>query len=312
MGDKNNHPLLSIVLPVYNVENYVDQAVETSKSLGSEVQIIIVNDGSTDGTEQTINKYAEEENISVYHCQHRGLGAARNAAIEMADGEYMMFLDGDDYFDIKGLRLITESLKQKKIDLLIFQWQLVSEKSEVMSLPNGSGDLDGMWLACWNKCYRRTIYSKLLFPEDVLFEDVSYAIRGYLMANSICFLKYPVIMHRHRNDSISRTKLSLKKRKDVLVGFSELYDGELRLTQKKVIDRIVVRTILTQVRKGMASQPVIDRQSLDEFRLFLLKNRLMKFHLKIRDGIWGNFRQMVFLWLIVTKQYYIISRLVRE
>lgn len=299
-------PNLTIIIPTYNVAKFVEKAIESV--LRDDIELIIIDDESEDGTLEIVSKYKKFSNVKLIKQKHSGLGAARNNAVKLAKGDYLMFLDGDDYISDKALDFLFLAMTEEP-DLIIFQWQLVSEAGDIISLANGTKYLDGMWLACWNKCYKKSIYSNMLFPENVIYEDVGYAITAYIEASKRIFIERPLIFHRNRAHSLSRSPIGLRTRLDVLSGFEQLYNNNLG-QHRKVIDRITVRTILTHVKKGIYEDGYIDKLALKEMRMFILHHGLMRFHRSLRLGVWQNLRQNLFLYLICMNQIFLLKKMI--
>ena len=108
MKSNEKNIILSIILPVYNVEKYIERCVESILTQNREdIEIIIVDDGATDGSPQICDKYAEKiSNIKVIHKQNGGLSSARNAGMDVANGKYIYFLDSDDWITEDAIRII--------------------------------------------------------------------------------------------------------------------------------------------------------------------------------------------------------------
>ena len=114
-------PLISIILPVFNGKNYIKKAIGSvlNQSL-SDFELIVVNDGSTDDTQDIINSF-DDERIKVISQNNRGPGAARNSALRQVKGEYVMFLDSDDWYCPDALQIAYGEAKNNCTDVSIFQ-----------------------------------------------------------------------------------------------------------------------------------------------------------------------------------------------
>lgn len=133
-------PKLSIIIPVYNVENYIKHCLDSIKSqIMNDFEIIIVNDGATDNSETIIKEYQKnnpELIIKYFKKENGGLASARNYGVKYADGDYISFIDPDDYLDNNTY----EDLKiymDEKIDVIKFKLKLVNTKNEIMELVSG-------------------------------------------------------------------------------------------------------------------------------------------------------------------------------
>ena len=116
-------PKISIIIPCYNVEKYLDRCMESilSQTL-SDIEIICINDGSTDNSLVFLNKYASSDNrFTIINKKNEGVGIARNAGLKLAQGEYIYFVDPDDWLQNSGVLLkIFEKAKSENLDMLIF------------------------------------------------------------------------------------------------------------------------------------------------------------------------------------------------
>ena len=113
---------LSIIVPVYNVEQYLDECIQSllNQTLKN-IEIILVDDGSPDNSPQMCDEYAKQDSrIKVIHKVNRGLGYARNSGLEISQGEYVTFIDSDDYIDLKAYKTVCELMDSENLDELRF------------------------------------------------------------------------------------------------------------------------------------------------------------------------------------------------
>ena len=130
-------PDISIVVPVYNTKEYLTRCVSSlTGQTHSNIEICLVDDGSTDGSGELCDKLAKEDSrIRVLHKKNEGQGIARNEGIRMAEGEFVAFLDSDDYWDLDGCRKILERLRQTGADLCAFGYCKEDENGTVLARP---------------------------------------------------------------------------------------------------------------------------------------------------------------------------------
>ena len=122
---------VSVIIPIYNVEEYLEECIDSilNQSLDN-VEILCINDGSTDNSLSILNKYSERNsNIKIINQENTGAGTARNRALKFAEGEYIYFLDGDDYLDKDTLLICYEEAKKNNLDIVTFDAILFYEKS---------------------------------------------------------------------------------------------------------------------------------------------------------------------------------------
>lgn len=115
-----NH--ISIIIPVYNVKKYLPECFENViRKSKYNVEILLIDDGSTDGSEQLCDEYASQyDNVKVFHKENGGSGSARNIGLQLATGEYVLFLDSDDYITIEALEDLYEKSNKQRLDILLF------------------------------------------------------------------------------------------------------------------------------------------------------------------------------------------------
>ncbi len=197
----------SVIIPVYNVEKYIDRCLKSIISQNyDDLEIIVVDNGSTDSSGSICDTYANEHsNISVYHIENHGVGSARNFGLSKARGEFIYFVDSDDYL-VGNLFAEFEDKLTPDLDLLVFSYynsfeQEMTEKNRTKKiLPyNGSYDkydfskifkdlfLSDMLYTVWNKIYRREflLENNFSFEQYELGEDVRFNLDVYREVNKI-------------------------------------------------------------------------------------------------------------------------------
>ena len=242
---------LSIVVPVYNVKAFLKKCVDSllAQDLTREdYEIILVDDGSTDGSGALCDAFAAEQgNIRVIHQQNRGLSGARNTGIAEAKGEYIQFVDSDDYLCPNVLGGLVKIMDDKSLDILRFNYQNVNMDGEVFEpnkyvkpfvdysdeVCNGETFLnERLGYACyaWQFLVKASLLWKEVngFKEGIYFEDVEWTPRILLQARRVASTDTIVYNYLFRTGSIARNADNEKKRKairdkkTVLEGFAEL------------------------------------------------------------------------------------------
>ena len=195
----------SVIIPVYNVEKYIDRCLKSIISQNyDDLEIIVIDNGSTDSSGSICDTYASEySNISVYHIENHGVGAARNFGLSKARGEFIYFVDSDDYL-VGNLFADFADKLVSDLDLAVFSYynsfeeDLTEKQRTEKSLPfKGSYDKDGfikifkelflsdMLYTVWNKIYRREflLENNLSFEQYELGEDVRFNLNVYRNVN---------------------------------------------------------------------------------------------------------------------------------
>jgi Glycosyltransferases involved in cell wall biogenesis len=225
---KMNNVKVSVIIPVYNVEKYLRQCLDSvvNQTL-REIEIICVNDGSTDKSPQILEEYAQKDNrIKIINKKNAGLGAARNTGMEYVSGEYIGFLDSDDWADHSMYEKLYENAKMHKSDMVMCPINLHSDTNDEIkhnpayfSLECFDNSFDNcvfdykktkrfifnIAVTAFNKIYKakflRNIDAK--FPEGVIFEDNPFFYQTYLHANKVSLIRDSLIFYRvNRADSI--------------------------------------------------------------------------------------------------------------
>lgn len=221
---------LSIIVPVYNVEKYVEKAIESILNQDfKDLEIIIIDDGSTDNSATIINKYDNYKNCKIIHKENAGLGAARNTGLREASGEYIMFLDSDDFLEHNSISKIYASVKEDDLDVLQCSYRHVNEYGDyiggedIISSTNVmSGD---EWIKNGNISYGACfcIYrheflfdNNLEFMEGVLHEDMDFTLRATYLAKRIRSWNYSFYNYLIRPSSIT-TEKSIKRCTDFYI-----------------------------------------------------------------------------------------------
>lgn len=239
---------LSIIIPIYMVENYlrkcIDSVLEQDIPL-SKYEIILVDDGSPDACPQICDNYAAaHENIRVVHRENGGLSAARNSGIEVAHGEYIMFVDSDDYLEPNVLSALIKQMDDEHLDALRYNYQNVRENGEVFApfktgkpyFDYSSEVVDGetflnkrLGYACyaWAFVLRRELLEDCIFTLGIYFEDTDWTPRMLMKSKRVASTEKIVYNYLWREGSITLPDNPQKKKKvledkiSLLRGFKE-------------------------------------------------------------------------------------------
>jgi glycosyltransferase involved in cell wall biosynthesis len=229
-------PLLSVVVPAYDVEDYLSDCLRSILSQShNALEVVVVDDGSTDATGKIADRVAEEDpRVRVVHQANAGLGAARNEGVRRSAGTYLAFADSDDLVVAGAYAAMVGSLERTGSDLAIgaverlrgderFMTPLMRENHQQSQLGVGIEEAP-LVLAdvfAWNKVFRRSFWddADLAFPKDVHYEDQPAITRALVAAKGIDVLAEPVYLWRVRSDgsSISQQRDDLRDLSDRLL-----------------------------------------------------------------------------------------------
>ena len=221
------NPLISVIVPIFNVEKYLNRCVDSIINQTYEnLEIILVDDGSTDGCPGICDDYAKKDSrIKVIHKENGGLSDARNAGMKVAIGEYISFVDSDDYvipdFIEKMLSiLISERSDIAECNVAKFyedgSRELLCENEEVNSYSTSQG-LSGLIAEnpfkqhVWNKLYKADIALSTLFPKGKLNEDEFWTYRIFGKAEKVTKINKTMYCYFQRNGSIMGNKYSIRR-----------------------------------------------------------------------------------------------------
>lgn len=219
--------LISVIVPVYNVEKYLNRCIESIvNQTYKNLEIILVDDGSPDNCPAMCDKWAaRDKRIKVIHKENGGLSDARNAGMKVATGTLMAFVDSDDWIDHNMYQLLHENMTMHNSDISACGVEMVWENGTTSKLLTKKGKcvlntkealkavIDGTWLhdPVWYKLYTTNLVRDILFPVGKFHEDVFWTYQAISKANKISVFDLPCYYYLQRNGSIMGEKYSLKR-----------------------------------------------------------------------------------------------------
>lgn len=219
---------LSIIVPAYNVEEYIEECIDSIlKQNLTKFEILVINDGSSDRTLNKLEKYKVNEKIKIITTENKGLSAARNLGIKLSKGEYILLLDSDDFLIESTLSKILMEAKINKLEMIAYNCNIYYSRNNYFRLerPNYTEEIiDGIEFSrinyinkksypmSWLNLYHRNIFMKynLLFKEGIIYEDVEFNIRLMINVKRMKYLNLEVINYRQRSNSITKSKRDFK------------------------------------------------------------------------------------------------------
>lgn len=227
--------LISVIVPVYNVEAYLGECIDSLIYQTYEaLEIILVDDGSTDASGAICDDYARRDGrIKVIHQPNQGQSVARNAGIEVAQGAYISFVDSDDYLELDTYRSLIEQMQRYGLDVISFYGKVLkrgtfkndSTNSGTMTLLEGRDIIlhvlknDGTCV--WNKLYARHVIGDERFPAGRLFEDSATLYRFMNRAQRFGIYDQTYYIYRKRVGSTCFNAFSYQKRYDYFRAYQE-------------------------------------------------------------------------------------------
>lgn len=228
-------PLISVIIPVYGVEKYIAQCLESViNQTYNNLEIIVINDGTKDRSSEIAKKYAAKDSrIKVYDFKNGGLSVARNRGLEIATGEYISYLDSDDWLDTKMYETLLETAMKNEADMVkcgIIETNGAAEEkitfSDVKIINNEQHKafknyFKGiLWTIACNGLYRCDLAKKVKFPENIVHED-NYSSGLFLyFAKKVASIPFCGYYYRVNNTGISKGKV--KRPLDKILAISKL------------------------------------------------------------------------------------------
>ncbi len=208
---------VSVIVPVYNIQDYIGKCLDSIIcQTYSMIEIIVIDDGSSDNSGVICDKYKEKDNrIKVIHKRNGGLSSARNVGIQNSSGEILVFVDGDDWIDDKYIETLITVMKERNADIVCCASRIVFgdntvEGSEVGDVKEYSPEAAieslcynrEMICAVWGKMYKRELFDDIRFPVGKTFEDMAVAHKLFDKANKIAYVDYFGHYYYQRRGSI--------------------------------------------------------------------------------------------------------------
>ncbi|MEE1125885.1 MAG: glycosyltransferase [Acutalibacteraceae bacterium] len=259
-----SNPLISVIVPIYNVEDYLRRCVDSIINQSyKNLEIILVDDGSPDNSPKICDEYIEKDNrIKVVHKKNGGLSDARNAGMEVATGEYVSFIDSDDWIDVDFINSLYNGIKSGA-DVAECATRLVDNDDNTLSTRGSKeGKIsreealakliteDGVYQTVWNKLYKRSQIEELPFAVGKYHEDDFWTWRVFLKMDKLYLCEKPMYNYlQNRSNSIIGSSYSLKK----LDGIEARYERMLGLKDIEVAGDLAVIAFVNTLIYSMQS-----------------------------------------------------------
>lgn len=267
---------ISIIMPVYNKEKYLDESIESILNQTYEnFELIIINDGSTDNSSSICHKFQQEDNrIKVIDIENNGVSNARNIGLKNANGEYIQFIDGDDYIDKYMLEDLVELSKKYNTDIIITaikKIDLKSNKSKEILLPfSGLKSIDnimnnfakiqketGIYGCVSNKFIKKSIIDEhnLKFDERLwLAEDLDFYLELYKYVTSVYFCNkvyYYYVQEAENSSTTSDKKHNYLQQAEIIIKEKEMLDYKKALNNNnlEIVNSVITNFIMSYIHQ---------------------------------------------------------------
>ncbi len=236
-GVVENMPKASVIVPVYNVKDYLKKCVDSILAQTErDLEVLLIDDGSTDGSGALCDTLAERDaRIRVIHQENQGLGGARDTGIQAAEGDWLLLVDSDDWIDPQVLEKTLEAGERERAELVIFGYRTVDEQGRALrefveTGPKNQGlspdEYRHLFLiapSAWNKLYRRELFTrtKLSYPSRVWYEDIRTTPKLMAAANRAVLLDYVGYNYLQRAGSIMNSG-NVERNGEIIEAFDDL------------------------------------------------------------------------------------------
>lgn len=309
--------LISVIVPVYNVEKYLKKCIKSIMSQSyTNLEIILINDGSTDNSGKICDELKDrDKRIKVIHKSNGGLSDARNAGLKIANGKYIGFVDSDDYIAEDMFETLYNINKKYNSDISIVSFYEIykdkvigvrdSKKLQELTKIDAMKELlidTNIQSYAWNKLFRRELFEGLEFPTNKNFEDIATTLLLFEKANKVVLLEKPKYYYVRRDDSIVgvRNYKTYKDYLDVIYDKYKYLDGkyeelDLYNAYNFVINMIWVYTIIV----AFDLEEVYD-DFKNQYDLF--ESLINKYQNRIIDKL-DNYNKAVLYMMLLDKEY---------
>lgn len=278
---------VSIIIPVYNVEKYIDECINSivNQEKFNECELLLIDDGSTDNSGKICDSYTKiYKNVFCFHKKNEGCANARNYGLFRARGEYISFFDSDDYISSKSLSYLINEIEKEPFDILFYDGILVDKNGFnlkkqfvhkglkphknysgkeiiIKSLDTNTFEIV-VWLGIYNKNF--LLENKLLFDDMLYHEDEIWTPKVLLKSVNIRYLNKIIYYYRVRNDSIMRNCENIKHIENSLLAFKlleSLYDTiEDEYLKLRLKDHLVRKYLYLIYKWNMVQFPKLLKQ----------------------------------------------------
>lgn len=287
-------PLISVIVPVYNVENYLKNCLESIiNQTYKNIEILLIDDGSTDNSGEICNQISNQDvRIKVYHKRNGGLSSARNYGLKKAIGKYITFIDSDDDIEIDYIEYLYYLIKKYKVDMSVCAYKVIFG-NKIINLGKNYLEKNltkieclskllcekGITVSACAKLYKKSLFQGIKFPEGKLCEDNGTTYKLIDQCEFIAYGEKPKYNYYKRNNSIMTSnfkinKLDLIELSDEMCDYLEKYD-ELRdeVQKKRFHCRISILRQISESQNDKEYKPLINSLCQEIKNLGIKKNK---------------------------------------
>lgn len=287
---------ISFIVPVYNVEKYIAKCINSILNLEYQnKEIILINDGSTDGSERICRKYEQDnENIRLISKQNEGLSEARNLGIKIATGEYIFFIDSDDFYSYDFSKDIKKVINENSYEVILFDYKYYYQQSDAFFIPRSSINKGIMnnkkgeqvldyfleyqkntqWIVVQG-IYKKTflVENNLYFVKGRLYEDMLWLPEVFIKASSMCYKNINIYVYRLEREGQITSNISEKSLSDSLYVI-EYWEEKLgRHILKEELKEKIIRNIITRYYYTIWYNHFLPKEDREKIQSKINKNK---------------------------------------
>ncbi|WP_313893766.1 glycosyltransferase family 2 protein [Psychrobacillus sp.] len=229
--------IISVIVPIYKVEDYLNRCVDSIlKQTYKNLEVILIDDGSPDKCGEICDEYAKiDERVKVIHKRNGGISNARNAGLEIAKGEYISFIDGDDWIHVEYFEKLYQLLRKTDSDISVCCFiktstedtqgenskEIIYEYSNIDALGQFSDRFNVEMVVVWGKLFKRKLLEEIRFPVERVHEDEFTTYKLIYKAKKIVLTTEQLLYYWQRKDSFMGVGFKIKHRLDAIDAFKE-------------------------------------------------------------------------------------------
>ena len=275
---------ISVIVPVYNGERDIERCLFSLINQTIAVDIIVVNDGSTDKTEEVVKKIVEvyPDRVSYYYKENGGISSTRNFGVSKVETEYFGFLDSDDYVEKDMFEKMFKEMEKTNSDICMCNFYWVYDKENKLAkdvdYQNKHEILSRMFATLWNKLYRTSWFKEtgIDFPNGLRYEDASVLYRLALYMDKVCYVDEAFVNYVQRLGSITHTfNININDMIEVFKGIKAFYiEKNAYEDYKNEIEYLFIRFFLgnSYLRACRIKDNVVRNETLNKGWSFLMEN----------------------------------------
>ncbi len=289
-------PKISVIIPVYNVEKYLRQCMDSIiNQTFKDFECICVNDGSTDGSLDILQEYAKKDDrIKIINQKNKGIAVTRNIGLKFSTGEYTIFVDSDDWIDKEYLNVLYSNIILQDCDIVRANFQFYYNDNNLYEMSKMNKNLlfnkqpniyNRLFFAytttfVWGELYKSSIIknNNVLFYQSSMGEDIPFKLLTYLYSKKILFIEDSLYFYRKRQGSLTQKtgQLFIEDFKNFITFIHDLHGRKLNSSESVTFCINLLYYKLGQVQKRVDDSKKEDllKKSVNAFKFFKINNKI--------------------------------------